>query len=88
MKMSLFSAVESWYVSRISEYVIPPATKMRMRSRLLLVAAPGFGALCQTGFALRKDVAGVGAALTAGAGIAEGASFTYGNKEASNLLAT
>lgn len=54
-----------------------------------VVAAPGRGALCQLGFALRRDVVcGGGVARAAEAEGVAGESFTYGKTVWSSLLAT
>lgn len=90
IKISLPSDDDSWYAARISEYVMPPATKTISRCRTSLVA-PRCGARCQFGFALRKDPAGVGEAVLrrlATLLVAVGASRTYGNIIGSSLLPT
>lgn len=58
MMMSLFKDFDMTYASRISEYVMPPATKTKTRCRTSSRAPPALGARCQLGFALRKEVAG------------------------------
>jgi hypothetical protein len=76
MRTSLFSGADSWYTSRISEYVIPPAMKTINLLRLL-VGALTRGPLCQFAFALRSDVVGGGgAAFATETAPDNGASFT------------
>jgi hypothetical protein len=60
MKMSFPSWFESKYASRISEYVIPPATNRSNRWRVSVTALVVLAARCQLGFALRSEVVGVG----------------------------
>ena len=60
MITSFPSWLESEYASRISEYVIPPATKTNTRWRVSVTAPPVRAARCQLGFALRSEVVGVG----------------------------
>jgi hypothetical protein len=86
MIMSLFMLFDNRYASRISEYVIPPATKTRSRC-LISWGPPGLAARCQLGFALRNDVAPVeGAAFRLGAADSDGWSLTYGKRVGSSLL--
>jgi len=74
---------------RISEYVIPPATKTINRCRTS-ATVPRVGTRCQLGFALRRDPAGVGVVVRRLAAVllAVGASRTYGNIVGSSLLPT
>ena len=92
MMISLFRLFERRYASRISEYVIPPATKTSIRWRLSFSVPAPRVALCQLGFWLRSDTAGC---IAAGAerrlvvaGVADGASLTYGNSVGSSLFET
>ena len=91
MIISLLSDFESRYASRISEYVIPPATNTSIRWRVSLCVFPPRAALCQLGFWLRRETAGWIAGLDRrllAAGAADGESFTYGNSVGSSLLET
>ena len=63
MKMSFPSWFERMYASRISEYVIPPATNTSNRWRVSVGVPPARAARCQLGFALRSEVVGVGVGL-------------------------
>ena len=58
--MSFPSWLDDRYASRISEYVIPPATNKSSRWRVSLTAPVVRAARCQFGFALRSEVVGVG----------------------------
>lgn len=76
MIISFFRELDSWYASRISEYVIPPATNTIKRWRLSGGAFTR-GDLCQFAFALRSDVACGGGGASGLADAADrGASFT------------
>ena len=92
MMISLFRLFDRRYVSRISEYVIPPATKTIIRCRLSLCVPAPRVALCQLGFWLRSDTAGW---TGDGAerkllvvGVTDGESLTYGKTLGSSLFAT
>lgn len=58
MMISLLSDFDNIYASRISEYVMPPATNTMSRWRLSLCVPAPLDALCQLGFWLRSDTAG------------------------------
>jgi hypothetical protein len=88
MKISFPNDADSLYAVRISEYVIPPATKTIIRCRTS-AEPPRCGARCQFGFALRKDPAGAAAAVVrrlAELLIAPGGSRTYGYMIGSSLF--
>lgn len=50
MKISFPRLFDNRYVSLISLYVIPPATKTNILGLFSTTAPPGFAALCQAGF--------------------------------------
>ena len=58
MMISLLSDLDRRYASRISEYVMPPATNTMSRWRLSFCVPAPRVALCQLGFWLRSDTAG------------------------------
>ena len=58
MMISLLSDFDSRYASRISEYVMPPATNTSIRWRVSFCVPAPLVALCQLGFWLRSDTAG------------------------------
>lgn len=53
--ISLLNDLDNKYASRISEYVIPPATKTNTRWRTSAVVPVLGAALCQLGLALRRE---------------------------------
>lgn len=92
MMISLFRVFDRRYASRISEYVIPPATNTSNLWRLSFCVPGPLVALCQLGFWLRSETAGCIAGEADRRLVVveatEGESLTYGNNVGSSLFAT